>query len=69
MQSKIRNLIADIDLRKVFPDYFLLTIGSIILAINFDIFLAPFNIAPGGVSGLAIILHEFTGWLLGLTML
>ncbi len=69
MQSKIRNLIAGIDLRKVFPDYFLLTIGSIILAINFDIFLAPFNIAPGGVSGMAIILHEFTGWLLGLTML
>ncbi len=69
MQPKIRNLIAGIDLRKVFPDYFLLTIGSIILAINFDIFLAPFNIAPGGVSGMAIILHEFTGWLLGLTML
>ena len=55
--------------RKVFMDYCLLTVGSIILAINFDIFLAPFNIAPGGASGMAIILHEFTGWLKGLTML
>jgi len=38
------------------------------LAVNFDIFLAPFDIAPGGTSGMAIIIHEFTGWLKGLTM-
>ena len=58
-----------IDYRKVVPDYFLLTIGSIILAINFDIFLAPNKIAPGGISGAAIIIHHFTGWLPGTTML
>jgi uncharacterized membrane-anchored protein YitT (DUF2179 family) len=50
-------------------DYLLLTIGSIILAINFDVFLAPHNIAPGGISGAAIIILEFTGWLPGITML
>ena len=55
----------DIDFRKVVPDYFLLTVGSIILAINFNIFLAPNKIAPGGVSGAAIIIHHFTGWLPG----
>jgi len=65
----MKKLIAKLNLRKVLPDYCLLTIGSIILAINFDIFLAPFNIAPGGVSGMAIIIHKFTGWLQGLTML
>lgn len=65
----MRRFIASLDFRRIGPDYFLLTIGSIILAINFDIFLAPFNIAPGGVSGAAIIIHEFTGWLQGLTML
>ena len=59
----------NIDFRKVVPDYLLLTVGSIILAINFDIFLAPNNIAPGGVSGAAIIIHHFTGWLPGTTML
>ena len=58
-----------VDLRKVVPDYFLLTVGSIILAINFNIFLAPNKIAPGGISGAAIIIHHFTGWLPGTTML
>jgi uncharacterized membrane-anchored protein YitT (DUF2179 family) len=56
-------------LRKIAPDYLLLTIGSIILAIGFDLFLAPFSIAPGGVSGAAIIIHKLTGWLPGATML
>ncbi len=58
-----------VDLRKVVPDYLLLTVGSLILAINFNIFLAPNKIAPGGVSGAAIIIHHFTGWLPGTTML
>ena len=69
MKQKIRKLIKKINLRKALPDYLLLTIGSIILVVNFDIFLAPANIAPGGVSGTAIILYEFTGWYKGLTML
>ena len=69
MNRKVNKLVGKVNLRKVVPDYFLLTIGSIILAINFDIFLAPFNIAPGGISGAAIIIKEFTAWLPGLTML
>jgi uncharacterized membrane-anchored protein YitT (DUF2179 family) len=69
MKHNLNRYIANIDLRKVLPDYFLLTIGAIILAVNFDIFLAPFNIAPGGVSGAAIIINAFTGWLPGMTML
>ena len=62
-------MLANLDLGKVLTQYFLLTIGSAILAVNFDLFLAPFNIAPGGTSGAAIIVHEFTGWPKGLTML
>lgn len=69
VNQKINRLKAKINLRKVVPDYFLLTIGSVILAINFDIFLAPFNIAPGGVSGATIIIYKLTGWLPGVTML
>jgi len=69
MKQRTKALMAKVDLRKVVPDYILLTIGSIILAINFDIFLAPFNIAPGGVSGAAIIIKQYTGWLPGITML
>ena len=62
-------MIANFDFRKILTEYFLLTMGSVILAVNFDLFLAPFNIAPGGTSGAAIIIHEFTGWPKGLTML
>ena len=69
MKKKLAKLIANLDLGKILTEYFLLTIGSAILAVNFDLFLAPFNIAPGGTSGAAIIIHEFTGWPKGLTML
>ncbi len=44
-------MIANLDLGKILTEYFLLTMGSVILAVNFDLFLAPFNIAPGGTSG------------------
>jgi uncharacterized membrane-anchored protein YitT (DUF2179 family) len=69
MYPKIKKLVQKMNLRKVVPDYLLLTIGSLISAANFDIFLAPFNIAPGGISGTAIIIHEFTDWPQGITML
>jgi uncharacterized membrane-anchored protein YitT (DUF2179 family) len=69
LKKKIGRMIANLDLGKILTEYFLLTMGSVILAVNFDLFLAPFNIAPGGTSGAAIIIHEFTGWPKGLTML
>jgi len=69
LKKKIGKIFANLDLSKILAEYFLLTVGSVILAVNFDVFLAPFNIAPGGVSGGAIIIHEFTGWPKGLTML
>jgi uncharacterized membrane-anchored protein YitT (DUF2179 family) len=69
LKKKIGRMITNLDLGKILPEYFLLTIGSVVLAINFDLFLAPFNIAPGGISGSAIIIHKFTGWPKGLTML
>ncbi|HSJ53324.1 MAG TPA: YitT family protein [Anaerolineae bacterium] len=50
-------------------DYALTTVGGLLLAVNLNLFLAPANIAPGGVSGSAIIINEFTGWPIGLTML
>jgi uncharacterized membrane-anchored protein YitT (DUF2179 family) len=62
-------MVVKLDLGKILPEYLLLTVGAVILAINFDLFLAPFNIAPGGTSGAAIIIHKFTGWPKGLTML
>jgi uncharacterized membrane-anchored protein YitT (DUF2179 family) len=47
----------------------LLTAGALLAAVNVHLFLAPSDIAPGGVTGTAIILNELTGWPIGLTML
>lgn len=50
-------------------DYLFLVAGALLLAVNLNLFLAPSQIAPGGVSGTAIILNRFTGWPIGLVML
>jgi uncharacterized membrane-anchored protein YitT (DUF2179 family) len=50
-------------------DYTLLLAGGVIMAVNLNLFLAPSHIAPGGVSGTAIILNHYTGWPLGVMML
>ena len=68
-KPKFRNLTAKFDIRATLSNYVLLTIGALVLALNVNYFLAPTNIAPGGVSGTAIIINEFTGWPIGLTML
>lgn len=69
MKQKAIALVSGIDLRSSLYNYLLLTIGAVMLAINFDIFLAPAKVAPGGVSGLSIIINQFTGWPQGATML
>jgi uncharacterized membrane-anchored protein YitT (DUF2179 family) len=61
--DKIKNL--DFN----FQSWLLLTIGSLVQALNVNLFLVPAKIAPGGVSGSAIIIQEFTGWPIGLMML
>ena len=66
----IRKLnISQINFRFRWKNFFFLTIGSLILAVNLNIFLAPSNLAPGGVMGLAVIVNELTAWPIGLLML
>jgi uncharacterized membrane-anchored protein YitT (DUF2179 family) len=65
----MRELLSRIDLRTLVQNYSLLTVGGLLLAVNINLFLAPANLAPGGVSGTSIILNSFTGWPVGLTML
>ena len=69
MRNRARALISRLDLRATLQDYMLLTVGGVLVAANLNLFLAPSNIAPGGVSGTAIIVNKFTGWPIGLTML
>ena len=65
----MRALVQRLDLRTQVQRYLLLTAGALLAAANIALFLAPSDIAPGGVSGIAILINEGTGWPIGLTML
>ena len=41
-------------------DYIFITLGSVIFAVGISLFLDPNSLAPGGVSGIAIIINHFT---------
>lgn len=45
---------------KWFKSYSLITIGSLILAAGFVFFINPYNIVPGGVYGIGIVVHHMT---------
>lgn len=40
----------------------LLVLGASVSALGFSLFQVPYNIAAGGVSGIAILINHFTGW-------
>jgi uncharacterized membrane-anchored protein YitT (DUF2179 family) len=65
----MRELLSRFDARRTLQSYLLITVGVLLMAVNLNLFLAPANIAPGGVSGVAIIINHFTNWPIGLTML
>jgi len=44
-------------------------IGSLILSIPMPFLLAPNNVVLGGVGGITVIVHHFTGWPLGILLL
>ncbi|MCH8094092.1 MAG: YitT family protein [Chloroflexi bacterium] len=67
--AKASAMAAHTDLRSMARSFVLLTLGAALMALNLNLFLAPFDIAPGGTSGLAIIINQFTGWQIGLVML
>lgn len=52
-------------------DYLMIVVGSIITAGSINIFLVPFKIAPGGVSGIATVLYYVSNgkFSVGITML
>ncbi|MEM7118695.1 MAG: YitT family protein [Chloroflexota bacterium] len=68
MRDRILAGVAQLDYQQVARNYFWLTIGVILSAITFHMFLNAADIAPGGVSGLTLIINEFTGWPNGLIL-
>ncbi len=56
-------------LKRRIGDYVILTIAAIIYAVSVSLFLDPNSLAPGGVTGIAIILNRITGLETGTWML
>src|SRR3989304_1688808 len=46
----------------------LMTAGTLLMVVSLTVFLAPSGIAPGGVSGTAVILNSVFGWSIGWVM-
>lgn len=58
-------------LHESWKEYLLIIVGSIITAVAINIFLVPYKIAPGGVTGIATVIFYLTDgrFSVGLTML
>jgi len=49
--------------RKTIRDYFLITLGIILVVLSLEYFFIPNDIAAGGVTGVAIVLTKYFPWL------
>ncbi len=56
---------------KTIRDYSLIILGTFITAVSVNVFMVPFKIAPGGLSGLATVIYYLSGGIfpVGATML
>ena len=61
--SKTRNIkiLEQINKKFIYRRYLNLCIGCLLVAISYNLFLAPNNLVPGGIGGLAIILNKVLG--------
>ena len=50
---------------KLVKDYLLITLGSILLALGYSLFIVPHNIVPGGIFGLSIVINQFVKFPIG----
>ena len=69
MQQKFNLLAASFDLHSNLKNGLFLTLGAFAQILSIDIFLAPSQLSPGGVAGIAIIINQFVNWPIGLIMM
>ena len=53
MENQFRKI-----MKRVF-DYFMITVASVIYSVAISLFLDPNNIAPGGITGVAILINRY----------
>lgn len=68
MQASL-NRTRPTDWRGSLQSALLMTAGTLLMVLSLTVFLAPSGIAPGGVSGTAVILNTVFGWPIGWVML
>ena len=56
-----------INVKELAKDYALILLGTFMMAVGLVIFISPLKLAPGGVYGIAIILHHLFNFPIGLT--
>ncbi len=56
-----------IDKKEFFKTYLSIIVGTFIMAVGYVIFISPLKLAPGGVYGIAIILHHLFNFPIGLS--
>jgi uncharacterized membrane-anchored protein YitT (DUF2179 family) len=57
------------DLKRNLANLSLVTLGSVVMAIGYALFLIPHHFVPGGVSGIAMIINYFTRLPLGVLIM
>jgi uncharacterized membrane-anchored protein YitT (DUF2179 family) len=57
----------NLDWKEVFKNYALIVTGTFIMSIGYVVFVSPLKLAPGGVYGIAIILHHLFNFPIGLS--
>jgi len=48
--------------------YLMISLGAALFGLAIALFMVPYHVAPGGISGIAIIINHATGWPTGLLM-
>lgn len=61
-KEKYDQLLKSINAKSRVKRFIELCIGCFLIAVAFNLFLSPNNLAPGGVGGIAIILRRVFGW-------
>lgn len=57
----------NLDYKRIAKEYGCIVLGTFIMAVGFVIFISPLKFAPGGVYGIAIILHHLFNFPIGLS--
>ena len=67
MSSSKKIDLKNVDWKEFLKTYSLIVLGTFIMSIGYVVFVSPLKLAPGGVYGIAIILHQLFNFPIGLS--